>query len=62
MELPDIKLYTAAETAKALRISRSYLVILVGAGKIKPIRQGHRQFFREDDIAEYLLKCYGADK
>ena len=57
VEAPNIKLFTMIETATALRVSKSYLSILVRTGKIAGIRQGNRLYFREHDIAKYLVKC-----
>ena len=55
--LPAIELFTMGETAKVLRISKSYLGKLVQRGEIKGIKQGIRIYFREKDISDYLVAC-----
>lgn len=57
IELPNIKLFTAAETAQALRVSKSYISVIVASHKLKAVRQGNRLYFREQDIAQYLVEC-----
>ncbi len=50
------KLYTAAELAKILKVSRSFAYNLMRIGEIRHVRLGRLRRIRQSDITEYVKK------
>jgi excisionase family DNA binding protein len=48
------KLYTVAETAQLLHISRGNLYRLIAEGKLKPIKLGKRTLFSEQELEAFI--------
>jgi excisionase family DNA binding protein len=51
---PTTKLFTRAETAKALRISPVHLWRIVKQGKLQPIKIGSRQLFSQTELDRFV--------
>ena len=50
---PD-RLYTITEVADVLRMSRSYVYLLVASRKLRTVRMGRSLRFRLEDVQAYI--------
>ena len=50
-----LRMFSIVEAAEHLRISRSLLYQLISAGKIKPVKIGHRTLIRGAEIERFML-------
>lgn len=56
-DLPDLKLLTVAEVARALRVSKMTIYRLIDAGELQAIRVGRSYRVPESAYRAYLDRC-----
>jgi excisionase family DNA binding protein len=57
MDAPNTQLFSVAETAGKLRISRAMVFKLVRQGKLRPVRIGTRTLFAGSELERFIAEA-----